>query len=351
MKKGNKVSRRSFLQKSSLGVGIGMAGSSAFNIASAGNIKLVDRSSRLPREVWIASITLERLSAQTYEEMIEKVFARMENVLAYQPDIICLPELFATIKLYNVPRPSLDEVAEKPLGKISGRFAEWAKKNNCYVICPISTKEDGYYYNAAVVIDRSGKLMGEYRKTYLTEGEMMGGYTCGPIGPPVFKTDFGIIGVQICFDMNWDEGWKRLREKGAEIIFWPSAFPAGIELNTVAWRNKCVVVSSTRDEPTRICDITGEDVDSTGRFEDWICASVNLEKAFIHIWPYVRKYNEIRAKYGRRIRIRSIHDEGWTVMESFDPDLKVADVMKEFEIKTFEEHIKSADRMQMKNRR
>lgn len=61
-------------------------------------------------------------------------------------------------------------------------------------------------------------------------GEMGKGITPGPLIMPAFHTDFGIIGIQICHDIQWSEGWTQLREKGVEIVFWPSAFAGGKEL-------------------------------------------------------------------------------------------------------------------------
>ena len=40
----------------------------------------------------------------------------------------------------------------------------------------------------------------------------MSGITPGAIVPPVFKTDFGLIGIQICFDAHWPEQWRSLKE-------------------------------------------------------------------------------------------------------------------------------------------
>ena len=67
-------------------------------------------------------------------------------------------------------------------------------------------------------------MRGEYRKIHPTIGEMNSGVMPGPLNPPVFQTDFGAVGAQICFDIEWPDGWRKLREAGAEMVFWPSAF-------------------------------------------------------------------------------------------------------------------------------
>jgi len=279
--------------------------------------------------------------------MIKKVLNLMEEVVPYQPDIVCLPEIFPFMRI-AAKRPSLSEIAEKPLGPISSQFAEFANKNSCYVICPIYTEDSGKYYNAAVIIDRNGKVAGEYRKIRPTIGEIEGGIIPGPKNPPVFKTDFGTIGVQICYDINWRDAWEKLGKYGAEIVFWPSQFNGGKMLNSLAWMNKYYVVSSTRYDPSRICDIDGDEIIRSGLSAHWVCAPINLEKAFIHSWPYRTWYDDVRKKYGQKIRIKLFHEEEWSIIESRSPDVKVADVLKEFKILTHEEHIRRAEIVQEK---
>lgn len=50
--------------------------------------------------------------------------------------------------------------------------------------------------------------------------DMEGGILPGKEAP-VFECDFGKIGIQICFDMEFDYGWKEMAKKGVEIVFWP----------------------------------------------------------------------------------------------------------------------------------
>jgi predicted amidohydrolase len=242
-------------------------------------------------------------------------------------------------------------VAEKPPGPVTQRFARFARDHGCHVICPIYTIENGRCYNSAVVIDRNGTILGEYRKMHPTVDEIESGITPGPADPPVFKTDCGVIGVQICFDIEWTDGWQKLQRAGAEIVFWPSAFAGGRMVNTKAWQNKYFVVSSTCKDTTKICDISGEEIARTGRWNPhWAVAPVNFEKVFVHTWPYVKSFDAIRTKYGRAIKIVSFHEEEWTLFESLAPDIRIAEVMKEFGILTYAEHITSSEIVQEKAR-
>jgi len=88
----------------------------------------------------------------------------------------------------------------------------WAKKHRCYVICPIKVRDGERTFNSAVLIDRSGAIVGRYDKIRPTEGELKRSVCPGAVDPPVFQTDFGAIGSQICFDVNWHSQWRRLNE-------------------------------------------------------------------------------------------------------------------------------------------
>ena len=340
------ISRRNFLEKSAATTGLMAFGAAGISKSS---FSQGTATGKLPREVWIATISQMRLAADTPEEMVRLIFSNMEKAIIHQPDIICLPEAFLTANVRK--RLTLSEKVETST-RILKMFSAFSKQNNCYLVCPVYTSERGKSYNSAVVIDRHGEQIGEYRKIHTTEGEIRSGITPGPLKPPVFETDFGLIGIQICFDILWDDGWKSLKQQGAEIVFFPAAYPGGQMVNTKAWQHKYVVVSSTRKLTSKICDISGDVVVQTGFWDsNLICAPVNLEKVFVHTWPYVNRFDEIRAKYGRKIKITNYHEEEWSIIESRSPDILVKDVLKEFNLKTFEQHTTDAEIAQVNARK
>ena len=331
-------SRRQFLSRG--GAGLATAGSLAGSSTEAAG-------KRLPREVWVATVGQMNLDAQTSREMCRKMISRMEETLPLQPDIICTPEVFPFVGLPANARRPVSEVAETREGPVLDQFSAFARQNHCYVICSTYTKEAGHCYIASVLLDRQGRYLGEYRKTNPTNDELELGITPGPLEPPVFRTDFGVIGIQICYDVNWYENWSRLARAGAEIVFWPSAFAGGKMLNSLAWMNKYYVVSSTRFEhPTGIIDPLGEDIVKTGRAGTWDCEPLNLDMAVVQSVAHFRKFKEIRKKYGRRFRFRILHVEALATIEGLSTDISVPQVLKEFEIPTSREMLANSTRLQ-----
>jgi predicted amidohydrolase len=319
--------------------------------------RLVKKENRLSREVWVAGISLKGLwPEKTIEKRMKDVLERMESVYAFEPDIICLPET-VNISWVNESKTLL-EVAEDEItpGPITGMLAEVARKQNCYITCPIVTKKDGRFYNSSILLNRQGKIEGVFHKVHPTSTEVIpetyykgGGITPGPVKPLVYKTDFGTIGMQICADADWLDGWQSLKEDGAEIVCFPSQGPYSNTLCDRAWVNHYYIVSAT-GEDARIIDMTGDVIASDGEFARWVCAPVNLEKEFLHIWPHTLKFGDIQKKYGRKIRFKIYHPENWATLESLDPDIKVKDILKEYEIPTYDEQIKEATGIQKKYR-
>ncbi len=317
-------SRRQFLGGAGMGTAAMLAASGA-----------APRQNRLPREVWVASVGQMGLSASTPQEMCRKMLDRMEETAPLQPDIVCTPEVFPFAGLPAGARRPVAEVAEQREGPVLDAFSGFARRHRCYVICSTYTKEAGRCYIASVLLDRTGRYMGEYRKTNPANDELELGITPGPLEPPVFRTDFGVIGIQICYDVNWYENWDRLARAGAEMVFWPSAFGGGKMLNSLAWMNKYYVVTCTRfDHPTKIVDPLGEDVVETGRAGNWICEPVNLDIAVVQSVAHFRKFKDIRKKYGRRFRFRILHVEALATIEGLSADISVPEVLKEFGIPT-----------------
>ena len=311
------------------------------------------KENSLPREVTVAAISLKGLwPEQTIEKRIKGVLERMENVYPFEPDIICLPETFQ-ISWVNEMK-TLDEIAEDENvpGPVTSIIADIARKHNCYIVCPVVTKKEGHFYNSAVLLNRKGEIDGVYHKIHPTDTETLpdvyykgGGTTPGVLKPPVFKTDFGTIGLQICMDASWFDNWRLLREAGAEMVLFPSQGPFGDTLAYHAWLNQYYIVAAT-GEDARILDMTGDLIAGDGEFARWACAPVNLEKELLEIWPQVQRFPEIEKKYGNRLRIKIYHPENWATIESRDPELKVKEVLKEFGLPTLAEQLKEATEIQ-----
>lgn len=338
------LNRRNFVKNASLGA-IGLTGLAQQKTSSK------EKPQRNLRDVHIATLSMHKIRGKDIKQVIQSALRQMEIARPMSPDIYCLPEVFHVAGVEG-GRPPLDVSSENGSGNIIGPFQAFAKKNHCYIVCPVNTTENGKYYNAAVIIDRQGHAIGEYRKAGLTEGELRKGLTPGPSDIPVFKTDFGVIGVQICFDIEFPEGWNLLSRKGAEMVFFPSAFSAGKRIAAKALDNQYCVVSSSRTDCSRICDVSGEVACSGGYANQWgVLGHVNLERQILHTnsaGTVAKQFPKIREKYGRKIELHLMGEEQYTILESKSPDVKIADIMEEFGLRTHRGHIQIAQELKAK---
>ncbi|MCI0420207.1 MAG: carbon-nitrogen hydrolase family protein, partial [Acidobacteria bacterium] len=289
------------------------ASSSAFRAADARKPGQPGRNP-IVRVVTVSQAELQRKS----NDPLNETMTRLNQAASFQPDIACLPELFANRPPEPVPGP------------VTARLAAWAREHSAYLVFGLKTRMSGGVYNSAILIDRKGQIIGQYNKIHPTEGELQDGTRPGDVEPLVFETDFGTIGVQICFDVNWWDVWKRLKQKGAKIIFFPSAYPAARQLSALALMNQYYVVSSTMRGSSGIYDISGEVVASSGQYQQWAGAALPLGKRLFETDYHVDKVREIQQKYGSKVAVTWFHDDSWFTLASLDPDLTVEDVISEF---------------------
>src|ERR1700744_3982221 len=145
---------------------------------------------------------------------------------------ICFQELFYGPYFCQVQDAKFYEYAESVPGPVTERFAELAAELGMVMILPVyELEQPGFLYNTAAVIDADGTYLGKYRKHHLPH---LPGFwekvyfRPGNAGWPVFDTAVGKVGVYICYDRHFPEGWRQLGLNGAEIVYNPSATSRGL---------------------------------------------------------------------------------------------------------------------------
>ncbi|HUO45599.1 MAG TPA: nitrilase-related carbon-nitrogen hydrolase [Acidimicrobiia bacterium] len=166
------------------------------------------------------------------ESMIEKNLSYARQAAEQGAQILCFQEIFTAPYFCNVQDPVHYDTAEEiPDGPTIKRVMELARETGMVMIAPIYERVDeGTFYNTAAVIDADGDFLGIYRKTHIPQVEGFWEkfyFRPGNLGYPVFDTAVGKIGVYICYDRHFPEGWRALGLKGAKIVFNPSATTRG----------------------------------------------------------------------------------------------------------------------------
>ncbi len=168
------------------------------------------------------------------EAMIAKHVKLVEQAAAKGVQVVCFQELFYGPYFAAEQKAKWYELVEKiPDGKTTQLFMSLAKKHQMVIVLPIYEEDlTGVYYNTAAVIDADGSFLGKFRKMHIPHCDPgfweKFYFRPGNLGYPVFNTKIGKVGVYICYDRHFPEGWRELGLAGAEIVFNPSATVAGL---------------------------------------------------------------------------------------------------------------------------
>ena len=169
------------------------------------------------------------------DSMVDKNVEYAKQAAEDGARIMCFQELFNAPYFCQVEENEHLGTAEAvPDGPTMQRMFALAKETEMVIVVPIYEKEDdGFLYNTAAVIDADGTYLGKYRKTHIPH--VQGFYEKfyfrpGNMGYPIFDTAVGRIGVYICYDRHFPEGWRALGLAGAKLVYNPSATSRGLSM-------------------------------------------------------------------------------------------------------------------------
>ena len=173
------------------------------------------------------------------ESMLEAHLRMAHQAASQGAQVVCFQELFYGPYFCQVQDPTYYDYAERvPEGPITQRLCELARETGMVLVAPVYEEEQpGVLYNTAAVIDADGRYLGKYRKTHIPQVKGFWEkfyFRPGNMGYPVFDTAVGRIGVYICYDRHFPEGWRALGLAGARIVFNPSATSRG--LSAYLWK-------------------------------------------------------------------------------------------------------------------
>ena len=177
-------------------------------------------------------IKIAAIQMSTVEDKMENVRTvktYLEKIKDENPDFVILPEMFCCpYQTENFPI-----YAEKEGGPVWQQLSGYAKQYGIYLIGGSMPEKDaeGNVYNTSYIFDREGKQIGKHRKVHLFDIDVKGGQTfkesdtlTAGDSDTVFDTEFGKMGVMLCFDIRFPELSRMMVNDGARIVFVPAAF-------------------------------------------------------------------------------------------------------------------------------
>jgi predicted amidohydrolase len=249
-------------------------------------------------------------------------------------DLAALPEVAVNGGLPLGPKDAF------PLaGRVQDFFAAKAREHNCYVVVPMTAKgldadDPERTFNICALIGRQGQLVGVYRKVHAVGnrgGADLEGGTMPGTDFPVFQCDFGKVGIQICFDMSFDDGWETLSRKGAELIVWSTQSPGQLKAAFRAYAYGYYVLTSTWRNNASLLDPTGELIASITRPEDRVLVSeIDLEYLLIPWQPKLDNGKAFDKAFGKgTVGYRYSEAEDGGIFWSNDPKRSIRSMAEE----------------------
>jgi predicted amidohydrolase len=263
-------------------------------------------------------------------------------------DLAILPETAVTL--------GSDDLATRavPLeGPVKETFRNLARKHQAYIIATLDMAEPGpdgtTYSNAAVLFDRRGEVAGIYRKIHpvaLLGSDVLEGGIAPGREVPVFDCDFGRLGIQICWDMVYADGWEGLARQGAEIVAWPSASPATAQPASRAGRHRYYIVSSTWRDNATVFEPTGLVAARVESADEVLVHQLDLSYAVLGWSTPLRNGAILTEKYGDRVGYHYEPREDLGLFWSNDPAMSIGEMIRSVGLEEIDAQIERNRKLQ-----
>jgi predicted amidohydrolase len=214
-------------------------------------LELTDAPAKRP--VRLSSLNFRPSGAEGGEANVRKLMAMAREQITKPVDLMVFGEgvtVVGSVKKYA-------EVAEPASGYTARILGELAREKKSYIVAGIYEKDGDFIYNTAILLDREGKLAGKYRKVMLPREEIERGLSPGD-KMMVFDTDFGKLGIMVCYDVFFAEPSKLLAMQGAEVVAMPIWGGNEWLAKARSIEGRFTLVASGYDHPTYIQNPMGD---------------------------------------------------------------------------------------------
>jgi predicted amidohydrolase len=318
-------------------------------LAASGEERVRTTSNTLPRKVIVGTVMQSfwgqypglRARLDQLTGIVDQMAAQAQQAYGRGMDLAILPEVAITGEAGD------DALAHSVAfeGEVKDVFTRKARERGCYIVVPtylLDSKEKKSCSNAAILVGRKGEVVGTYRKVHLVvsleRGTMESGAAPGH-ALPVFDCDFGKLGIQICYDMDFAEGWTELARRGAELIAWPTQSPQTSQPASRARENRCYIVSSTWRHNASIFEPTGKIAAQVKPPQSILVHELDLSYALLPWSSKLQNGEAFRKAYGDKVGFHYYEDEDCGIFWSNDPKTTVGQMVRSVGVLELEDEL------------
>ena len=325
--------RRTFLT----GVSSLAAAGAALPSAAGAPASVRDTSNTLPRKVVIGTAILDlwgtypglRQRLDQLTSLVDRMVEQSGKRYGRGPDLAILTETSVTGEAGKDAR-----ACAVPLeGPLREAFSRKASEHRCYIVAPtyLLAADGKRCSNAAILFGRDGAVAGIYRKVHLvvaSDSETMeSGSTLGT-EVPVFQCDFGRLGIQICYDIEFDHGWNELARQGCDLVAWPTQSPQTATPAFRAMRGQYYIASSTWRNNASVFEPSGRIAAQIRPPESVLAYEIDLSYAILPWSARLENGKALRKKFGEGVGFHYYEDEDRGIFWSNDTRMTIREMVR-----------------------
>jgi predicted amidohydrolase len=256
------------------------------------DVRVEEVAAPAPRKVTVAAVNLRPRGTASAADSVRAWVATATAGVPEGVDVILLSE---GIPMVGTGKSYVD-VAEPVPGPTTEALGALARQKHAWVVAGLYERQGTTVYNSAVLIDRAGRVAGTYHKVYLPREEVEGGLTAGA-SYPVFSTDFGTVGLMICWDTNFADPARALALAGAEVLLVPIAGGNETLVHARAIENRVFLATSGYDIATEVVDPDGRTLARATTDGTVAVATIDLSRRYTDPW-----LGDMRARLRKELR-------------------------------------------------
>jgi predicted amidohydrolase len=173
------------------------------------------------------------------DRLIKAAQLYIERAARMGADLVAFTEIYPQLALadpFHHPEPAEGGSLE--------RVHELARQHKMIVVWPrLEYDPVRKIRYTSILVGRDGEVIGRYDKMFPTIPELEKGVIPGTVAP-VFETDFGLVGLLNCFDLNFPEVRVALKQSKPDLVVFSSLYRGGLQAQALAYELRSFVVTS-----------------------------------------------------------------------------------------------------------
>ena len=170
---------------------------------------------------------IQQTNSDNREDNISRLTTKIRQIADKGAELIVLQELHNGLYFCQTEDVNIFDLAETIPGPSTDYFGRLAKELGVVIVLSLFEKRAaGLYHNTAVVIEKTGEIVGKYRKMHIPDDPAYYEkfyFTPGDLGFHPIETSVGKLGVLVCWDQWYPEAARLMALAGAEVLIYPTA--------------------------------------------------------------------------------------------------------------------------------